>query len=77
MEAMFRVLKNTNPVEVREKVHNVIVKKFEDGQFDHCALTTSTLAKIETAMIQALLGILHKRIEYPEDTAGEGKSSIA
>ncbi len=77
VEAMFRVLKNTNPVEVREKVHGVIVKKFQDGQFDDCALTTSTLAKIETAMVQALLGILHKRIEYPETSPMEGKSSIA
>jgi cyclic-di-AMP phosphodiesterase PgpH len=77
VEAMFRVLKNTNPLEVRQKVHGFIVRKFEDGQFDHCALTTSTLARIETAMIQALLGILHKRIEYPENDTGEGKSSIA
>lgn len=77
VEAMFRVLKYTHALEVRERVHDVIVKKFQDGQFDECALTTATLAKIETAMIQALLGILHKRIEYPENAPGEGKSSNA
>jgi len=77
VEAMFRVLKNTNPVELREKVHGVIAKKFQDGQFDECAMTLSTLARIETAMIQALLGILHKRIEYPENAPAEGKSSVA
>ena len=73
VESMFRVLKVTHPLEVREKVNGVIVKRFQDGQFDDCAITTSTLAKIESAIIQALLGILHKRIEYPEDRPGEAQ----
>ncbi len=49
----------------------IIVNKFEDGQFSQCRLPTSTLAQIENAMFQALLGILHKRIDYPEDKSPE------
>ena len=75
VESMFRVLKTTHPLEVREQIHNVIVKRFQDGQFDDCALTTSTLARIEAVIIQALLGILHKRVEYPENTPDERESS--
>jgi len=69
VEAVGRVLKTTNILEVRERVHKIIVSKFEDRQFDRCVLTTSTLAQIEAAMTQVLLGILHKRIEYPEQKA--------
>jgi len=67
VEAVARVNKEDHPAKVREMVHKVIVNKFEDGQFDHCGLDTTALARIETAITQTLLGYLHKRIEYPQD----------
>ena len=70
-EAVGRVLTTTNPLEVRRAVHRVIVKKFEDNQFDRCGLTTSLLARAEVAIVQTLLRVLHKRIDYPEKTAPE------
>lgn len=72
VEAVARVNKADHPIKVREMVHKVIVKKFEDGQFDRCGLDTAVLAKIETAITQALLGSLHKRIEYPEGREAVG-----
>ena len=77
VEAVGRVLKTTNPLEVKEKVHKIIVNKFEDRQYSECRFPTSTLAQIETAMIQALLGILHKRIDYPEDKSREDRTQAA
>ena len=77
VEAVGRVLKTTNPLEVKEKVHKIIVSKFEDRQFSQCRFPTSTLAQIESAMIQALLGILHKRIDYPEDKSREDRTQAA
>ena len=56
----------TNPLEVRETVHQVVVKKFEDGQFDRCGFSTRTLARMEAAFTQTLVRVLHKRIDYPE-----------
>ena len=62
-----RLLRNANPLEVREKIHELIVKKFEDGQFDYCHFPTATIALVEASVTQTLLGILHKRIEYPRN----------
>jgi len=76
VEAVTRLLKTANPLEVREKVHGIIVSKFEDKQFEQCRLPTSTLAKIEAALTQALLGILHKRIDYPDDEEAQETQSL-
>jgi putative nucleotidyltransferase with HDIG domain len=74
VEAMARVASTHHPSKVREMVHKVIVRKFDDGQFDRCALHTHTLSQIESAITQTLLGFLHKRIEYPEGEAGRAKA---
>lgn len=65
VEAVGRLLKTTDPVEVRQEVHGVVVKKFDDGQFDQCGFSTRSLARMESAIAQTLLRILHKRIDYP------------
>ncbi len=75
VEAIGRVLKTTNPLEVKDAVHRVIVKKFDDGQFDQCGISTHLLAQIETALIQTLLRILHKRIDYPEGNSQKEKET--
>jgi hypothetical protein len=75
-EAVGRLMKSTNPLEVRDKVHELIVKKFEDGQYELCHLPTSTLAIVQTAVTQALLGILHKRVEYPKNDHREGQTLL-
>ncbi len=78
VEAVGRLLNTTNPLEVRETVHRVVVKKFEDGQFDRCGLTTRVLAQAETVLAHTLLRVLHKRIDYPGGEArGEGTGAVA
>jgi putative nucleotidyltransferase with HDIG domain len=65
VEAVGRLLTTTDPLEVRQEVHQVVVKKFDDGQFDQCGISTRSLARMESAIAQTLLRILHKRIDYP------------
>jgi len=65
VEAVGRLLTTTDAVEVRREVHEVVVKKFDDGQFDQCGFSTRSLARMESAIAQTLLRILHKRIDYP------------
>jgi membrane-associated HD superfamily phosphohydrolase len=74
VEALGRVLTTTNPLEVRETVHQVVVKKFEDGQFNQCGFSTRTLARMEAAFTQTLLRVLHKRIDYPETESKKKKN---
>lgn len=66
VEAVGRLLKTTDPAEVRQAVHEVVVMKFEDGQFDQCGFSTRMLARMEVVLAQTLLRTLHKRIDYPE-----------
>jgi hypothetical protein len=65
VEAVGRLLKTTDPVKVRQEVHEVVVKKFQDGQFERCGISTQMLARLESAVAQTLLQTLHKRIDYP------------
>jgi putative nucleotidyltransferase with HDIG domain len=76
VEALGRLLTTTNPLEVRETVHQVLVKKFEDGQFDRCGFSTRTLARMEAAFTQTLLRVLHKRIDYPEKEPRKKNHSV-
>jgi len=76
VEALGRLLTTTNPLEVRETVHQVVVKKFEDGQFDRCGFSTRTLARMEAAFTQTLLRVLHKRIDYPETEPKKKNHSV-
>ena len=65
VEAVGRLLTTTDMVKVRQAVHEVVLKKFDDGQFDQCGFSTRSLARMESAIAQTLLRILHKRIDYP------------
>jgi membrane-associated HD superfamily phosphohydrolase len=76
VEAVGRLLTTTNPLEVRQAVHQVVVKKFEDGQFDRCGFSTRTLARMEAAIAQTLLRTLHKRIDYPAKESNNTNHSV-
>jgi putative nucleotidyltransferase with HDIG domain len=77
VEAVGRLLTTTDPIEVRREVHNVVVKKFDDGQFDQCGLSTRSLARMESAIAQTLLRILHKRIDYPATEPEKTNRSVS
>ena len=76
VEAVGRLLTTTDPVEVRQEVHGVVVKKFDDGQFDQCGFSTRSLARMESAIAQTLLRILHKRIDYPATESEKTNRSV-
>jgi putative nucleotidyltransferase with HDIG domain len=76
VEAVGRLLTTTNPLEVRQEIHQVVVKKFEDGQFDRCGFSTRMLAQMEAAIAQTLLRTLHKRIDYPATESKEANHSV-
>jgi hypothetical protein len=62
-------------------VHNMAMKRLQDGQFDECNLSLRELSKIESAMSKALAAHYHSRIAYPtppdqppQTTAEESKT---
>ncbi len=46
-------------------VHNIAMKRLQDGQFDECDLTLRELSGIETSMAKSLAAHYHGRIAYP------------
>lgn len=65
-EAAVKSLDNPTGDKVQEMVKKIIRSKMDENQLDCCPLTMSDLSKIEAAILSALRGIMHERIEYPE-----------
>ena len=59
--------------EIETTVDNLIGERVADGQFDECELSFEEFARVRSAIIEALVGIYHPRIQYPkgEDRTAE------
>jgi len=66
VEAASRTLDEPKPSRIRNLVRKLINDKFESGQLSDSPLTMRDLSIMEDAFTQMLLGIFHKRINYPE-----------
>ena len=50
-------------------VHELIMHRLLDGQFDECDLTMRKLEIIERSIMKSLMAIYHGRIQYPSTAA--------
>ena len=66
VEAASRSLDNASNASIRALVHNIILGKLEDRQFDNCGLVFSDLADIEDAIVKVLQSMFHSRIKYDQ-----------
>lgn len=67
VEASVRSLTSQDEPAIRAMVQRIIRERLEDGQFDECDLTLRDLELIREAFVQQLLGMYHRRIEYPQN----------
>ena len=65
VEAASRTLDEPKPARIRSLVRRLIQDKFESGQLSDSELTMRDLSIMEDAFTQMLIGIFHKRIDYP------------
>ncbi|HEV8053620.1 MAG TPA: HDIG domain-containing protein, partial [Candidatus Limnocylindrales bacterium] len=84
IEASVRSLTSHEEPAIRGMVDRIIRERLEDGQFDECDLTLRDLELTREAFVAQLLGMYHRRIEYPQNkivelesrrTAGSGGAS--
>lgn len=54
---------------VETLVHELMLRRLLDGQFDDCELTMRELEVVERTMMKTLLSIYHGRIAYPSTAA--------
>jgi putative nucleotidyltransferase with HDIG domain len=77
VEASVRSLTSQDEPAIRAMVQRIIRERLEDGQFDECDLTLRDLELVREAFVQQLLGMYHRRIEYPQNKIVELESRRA
>ncbi len=65
IEATVKSLAKPTPKRIEDIVSDTIDRKLDDGQFDECALTMREIHEVGEAILEALVGFLGPRIEYP------------
>ncbi len=64
-EGAVRSLKDITATKIETVVHNMAMKRLQDGQFDECDLTLRELSEIESSIAKSLAAHYHGRIAYP------------
>ncbi len=54
------------PAKIEAAVHNMAMKRLQDGQFDECELSLRELSQIETSISKTLAAHHHGRVAYPK-----------
>jgi len=65
-ESACRSLTDHTPAKVETLVHQLAMKRLQDGQFDECDLTLRELSRIEASLSKSLAAHHHGRIAYPK-----------
>jgi putative nucleotidyltransferase with HDIG domain len=66
VEGAVRSVPEVTPTKIEAVVHNMAMKRLQDGQFDECDLSLRELSQIEASMSKTLAAHYHGRIAYPK-----------
>ncbi len=66
VESTSRSLSNPTPGSLHKMVHDLLMKRLLDGQFEESGLTLTELRRIEESLSKSLIALFHARIKYPE-----------
>jgi putative nucleotidyltransferase with HDIG domain len=65
VEGAVRSVSEVTLAKVEAVVHNIAMRRLQDGQFDECDLTLRELSQIEASLSKSLAAHYHGRIAYP------------
>ena len=65
VEGAVRSLSDVTLAKVEAVVHNIAMRRLQDGQFDECDLTLRELSHIERSLSKSLAAHYHGRMAYP------------
>jgi putative nucleotidyltransferase with HDIG domain len=65
-EGMIRSMPEPTAAKIEGAVHQMVMKRLMDGQFEQCNLTLSELTIIEQSLVRTLVGAYHGRMAYPK-----------
>jgi len=66
VEGAVRSLSEVTPTKIEAVVHNMSMKRLQDGQFDECEMSLRELSQIEASISKTLAAHYHSRIAYPK-----------
>jgi cyclic-di-AMP phosphodiesterase PgpH len=66
VEGAVRTLAEATPNKIEAVVHNMAMKRLQDGQFDECDMSLRELSRIEASMSKTVAAHHHGRIAYPK-----------
>ncbi len=75
VESSSRALGDPTPNSLRKLVHDLLMKRLLDGQFEESGLTLTELHLVEEALSKSLIALFHARIKYPEAREVTGLAS--
>jgi putative nucleotidyltransferase with HDIG domain len=67
VEGAVRALADPTAGRIESVVHEIMIARLMDGQFDDCDITLRDLATVEESLIRSLRAIHHGRIAYPKE----------
>jgi putative nucleotidyltransferase with HDIG domain len=65
VESAARSMTEMSGAKIEGLIHDIVMKRLLDGQFDECDLTMRDLETIERSLMKTLSGIYHGRVAYP------------
>jgi putative nucleotidyltransferase with HDIG domain len=77
VEAASRSLDEPTSARLKKLVHDLMMKRLLDGQFDESGLTLNDLRTIEDSFVKVLMSMFHTRVPYPSAPQGGGGSGLA
>lgn len=66
VESASRALVDPAPASLHKLVHDLLMKRLLDGQFEECGLTLTELHRVEQSLCKSLIALCHARIKYPD-----------
>jgi len=67
VEGAVRSLSEITPTKIEIVVHNMAMKRLQDGQFDECDISLRELSQVEASISKTLAAHYHGRIAYPRE----------
>ncbi|MGD8495998.1 MAG: HDIG domain-containing protein [Gemmatimonadales bacterium] len=65
IESATRVLGDPTPERIRATIEAIVEARFGEGQLDQCPLTLREIDRSKAAFARVLIGMYHRRIDYP------------
>ena len=73
VESSSRALSMPTPGSLRKLVHDLLMKRLLDSQFEESGLTLTELHIIEETLCKGVIALYHSRIKYPEPASSDAE----